>query len=107
MSKDHNHLLAVGKRLKKERLKLGLTQEALSKLTNKSRIQIVNYEKARCEMTSGFLARLHPIGFDVQYLVTGVYSTSLTAVNHPTQQKEQVMPQQSAKHSSVNQGEVQ
>lgn len=81
-SRQHNDtsiaMEVFGKRLKQERQKLGLTQAALSKLTGKSRGQIINYEKARSETTAGFLARLARVGFDVQYLLYGVHSKHLS-----------------------------
>lgn len=78
-------LQAVGVRLIEERATLGFSQRALAELVGKSRQQIINYETARSEMTVGFLAILHELGFDVQYIITGVRSDDFYApANDPT-----------------------
>ncbi|MDO4897084.1 MAG: helix-turn-helix transcriptional regulator [Moraxella sp.] len=69
-------LQAIASRFREERLLVGFSQKALSDLTGKSRQQIINYETGRCEMTAGFLASLHDLAFDVQYIVTGIRSVN-------------------------------
>lgn len=74
-------LQVIADRLKEERNAMGLSQQAVADLTGKSRQQVINYETARSEMTVGFLAELHELMFDVQYIVTGVRSTNFYEMN--------------------------
>lgn len=71
----------IAKRLQEERLSLNMSQQFVADMTEKSRQQIINYETGRCEMTVGFLAKLHEMVFDVQYIVTGVRSVNFYKVD--------------------------
>lgn len=72
----------VALRLTAERAKHGFSQNALAEKTGKSRQQYINYETGRSEMTVGFLHELDKLGFDIYYIITGVYRNN-KPVNEP------------------------
>lgn len=64
-------------RLVEERARLGLSQNSVAERTGKSRGQYINYETGRSEMTVGFLFEIFQLGFDVQYIITGISSQNI------------------------------
>jgi phage repressor protein C with HTH and peptisase S24 domain len=61
----------LGTRLKKERERLGLNQEALGKRAGVKRLAQVNYESGKRNPDADYLARVADAGADVLYIVTG------------------------------------
>lgn len=59
-------------RLKEERGRLGLTQEAFGGLGGVSRAAQESYESGRRDVSSDYLASLAKAGVDVMYILTGV-----------------------------------
>lgn len=71
------HEVAI--RLVEERARLGLSQNTVAEKTGKSRVQYINYEMGRSEMTIGVLCQIAELGFDVQYIITGIHSLNSVA----------------------------
>ncbi len=70
--------LSSADRLKEEREAKNLTQEALSEIGDiHIRVQL-RYEKGETVPNLKYLAKLAAIGFDIQYIVTGVRSGAQT-----------------------------
>lgn len=63
------HLIAV--RLKEERSRLGLTQEAFAEKAGSKRRTLIDWEKGVSSPTAMNLSALSLIGVDVQYVLTG------------------------------------
>lgn len=61
----------IGLRLKEERRRLGLSQEALAECSGIDRLSQINYEKGRRSAPSDYLARLDKIGLDACYILLG------------------------------------
>lgn len=77
-------LSSIGARLKEERTRLGLTQQALGDALGASKWSVINWEKPAKEggtpIPSDKLEKLSKLGMDVQYIVTGVRSENLLRV---------------------------
>lgn len=71
-------------RLVEERARLQFSQNAVAEKTGKSRGQYINYETGRSEMTVGFLYNIAQLGFDIQYIVTGVHSLNSQQIQAET-----------------------
>ena len=69
-SKDQTS--TVGTRIRAERLRLGLSQEAFSKRVGVHRRTQVNYESGAREPDTSYLEAASRIGADVGYVLTGV-----------------------------------
>lgn len=68
-----------GERLKEERERLKLTQDAFAAIGNISKRAQINYEQGVRSPDTEYLYALSTIGIDVQYIITGQRSTpSLT-----------------------------
>jgi transcriptional regulator with XRE-family HTH domain len=82
MNADESELrAALAKRMKEERVRLGLTPEALGGLTEVHRSTVFNYEAGQRVPDALFLARAwSKAGVDVQYVVTG-QRQRLTAIS--------------------------
>ncbi len=63
--------MRLGVRLKEERKRLALTQQALADLCGVSKRQQLNYESEAQMPGSGYLAEAALIGVDVNYVLTG------------------------------------
>jgi transcriptional regulator with XRE-family HTH domain len=61
----------IGKRLKEERIRLGLTQEKIMELAGVSKPTVISWEKGNSTLNANVLAILSQNGFDVLYIVTG------------------------------------
>jgi transcriptional regulator with XRE-family HTH domain len=62
----------IPKRIREERRRLGLTQDALADATGVSRSTIAGYEHGRSSADVTFLAALHAAKADINYILTGV-----------------------------------
>lgn len=63
--------MSVGLRLKEERKRLGLTQEAMGIACGVSKRTQIFYETDSVGASAGYLAAAHELGADVTYLLTG------------------------------------
>ena len=66
----------IGSRLKEERERLGLTQEAFAAASSAGRRTLIDWEKGVSSPTAVQLAALSSVGVDVLYVVTGARSSS-------------------------------
>ena len=73
-----NHMVTIGKRLKSERLRLGLSQTAFALAGGVSKLSQVRYEKGERYPDGAYLQRISGIGVDVLYVLTG-QKTPVTA----------------------------
>lgn len=71
-------MLNIGRRLREERERLGLTQPQLSDLTGISKTTQVNYEQGTRRPDSEYLYLVAQAGADVNYIITGQRITSYT-----------------------------
>lgn len=67
----------IGARLREERERLGLTQEAFGAAGNAGRRTLIDWEKGISSPTAVQLSALSAIGVDVLYVVTGARLTSV------------------------------
>lgn len=65
---------SVGDRLKEERARLGLSQEAVAAAADHGRAAQLRYEKGERAPDTDYLAAIAALGIDVGYVVTGVAS---------------------------------
>jgi transcriptional regulator with XRE-family HTH domain len=65
------YLHMIGPRLKEERERIGLTQEAFSEAAGGKRRTLIDWEKGVSSPTAVQLSALSRIGVDVLYVVTG------------------------------------
>jgi len=63
--------MSFGSRLREERIRLGLTQEALGKIGGVRKQAQLHYEKDERKPDSDYLAAVAEAGVDILYLVTG------------------------------------
>lgn len=64
--------MAIGDRLRAERLRLGYTQPDFAKLGGVSKNTLLGYEKeGGANPDAEFLAAIHAAGADVMYIITG------------------------------------
>lgn len=63
--------MAIGERLKEERLRLGLSQTDLGAAGGVGKTTQINYEKGSGSPDAKFLAAVADLGVDVFYVVTG------------------------------------
>lgn len=61
----------IGKRLKEERERLGLTQSALGDIGDVGKTTVIAWERGTAFPNALFLADIAAIGADVRYIVTG------------------------------------
>lgn len=64
----------TGKRLKEERLRLGLSQAALGEIGGVRKQAQLNYEKGERNPDSAYLSAIAKFGADIQFIVTGIRS---------------------------------
>lgn len=66
----------IGARLKEERLRLGLSQEAFAALADASKPSQVRYENGGRSPDADYLLAIHEAGADLLYILTGERSMS-------------------------------
>lgn len=72
--------MTIGERLREERERLGFSQPAFAGLAETTKKSQIDYEKDSTQPKAGYLAAISKAGADVQYIVTGVRSsTTLSA----------------------------
>lgn len=71
----------IGKRLEEERRRLGLTAIEVYQGLEIAQTTYKNYEMGRRDIPASLLTQLWDIGFDVLYVLTGVYADSGRAVD--------------------------
>lgn len=70
----------IGTRLREERERLGLTQEAFAVAGNAARRTLIDWEKNVSSPTAVQLSALSAIGVDVLYVVTGKRSSTTSSL---------------------------
>lgn len=69
LNTDNRHLL--GARLREERKKLSMTQDALSAVLGVGRTTVADWEKGRAAPPADALAKSMRLGFDAVYIMSG------------------------------------
>ncbi len=69
--------MGFGSRLKEERKKFKLTQEALAQALGIHKTSLLSYEKESVSPPASFLEKLSKIGFDINYIITGINSLTI------------------------------
>lgn len=64
--------MSIGKRLRQERERLGLTQELVANAGQVSRVSQSNYEAGRRIPDVEYLGRIAALGIDLHYIATGM-----------------------------------
>ena len=72
--------MSLGKRLRSERERLELTQDALARQCGKSKRQQIKYEQDEQAPGADYLAKAHKVGVDVLYVLTGDAKKAKTAI---------------------------
>jgi transcriptional regulator with XRE-family HTH domain len=62
----------IGQSLLEERVRLGLTQQALADAIGAPRVSFVNYEAGKSSLAAETLVALEGAGVDVRYVLTGL-----------------------------------
>lgn len=73
-------MINIGLRLRGERERLGLTQDALATAVRVSKRALINYEKGERSPDAELLAAAAEVGLDVLYVLTGQRSQPVPAV---------------------------
>lgn len=68
--------MTIGERLREERERLGFSQPAFAGLAETTKKSQIDYEKDSTQPKAGYLAAISKVGADVQYIITGVRSSS-------------------------------
>lgn len=68
--------MAIGERLKEERLRLGISQTDLGAAGGVGKTTQINYEKGERSPDAEYLAAVAEKGVDVLYVVTGLRATA-------------------------------
>jgi transcriptional regulator with XRE-family HTH domain len=71
--------MGIPERIKEERARLGLTQTAMATLIGATKRSIINWEGGVGSPNAEAMAAMSTAGADVQYILTGVRSTSTLA----------------------------
>jgi transcriptional regulator with XRE-family HTH domain len=66
----------IGERLKTERTRLGLTQEAFAAVGGVKKLAQISYEQGKTFPDAAYLAALANVGLDVLYVVLGIPSAT-------------------------------
>lgn len=69
----------IGKRLEDERKRLGMTAVEVYQSLDIAQTTYKNYETGKRDIFASLLAKLWDMGFDVLYIVTGVYAESASS----------------------------
>lgn len=72
----------IGERLKEERQRLALSQAALGEIGGVQKRAQINYEAGERYPDAAYLAAIARAGADVQYIVTGVRSGTVPALDN-------------------------
>ena len=64
----------IGERLKQERTRLGLTQEAFAAVGGVKKLAQISYEQGKTLPDAGYLAALANIGLDILFVTVGIPS---------------------------------
>ena len=65
----------LGERIREERARLGLSQEAFGEVGGVKKFAQSNYERGKRHPDTAYLEKIAKVGVDIQYLVTGIRST--------------------------------
>lgn len=71
--------MTIGQRIKEERERLGLSQEAFAQIGGVSKRSQIMYEQDKTEAGAGYCALIAQSGVDMNYILTGVRVLPLTA----------------------------
>lgn len=71
-TEDSGHSCLIGNRIKDERKRLGLSQDAFAKIVGVHRRTQINYESGAREPDTTYLEAISKAGVDVGYVLTGV-----------------------------------
>jgi transcriptional regulator with XRE-family HTH domain len=71
----------IGLRLKEERIRLGKNQEDFAAIGDSSLRSQIDWEKGKAFPNAKFLAAIATVGADVQYILTGVRSVSVSSLS--------------------------
>ena len=71
--------MTIFERIKEERKKLGLTQPEMGEIGGVQKKAQLNYEKGERSPDASYLAAIAVAGADVQYILTGIRSTTALA----------------------------
>lgn len=80
--------MGIGARLQSERLRLNFTQEGVASTVGMTKQAIGSYERGVRSPDADLLAHLAQLGFDVNYVLTGVRQTQL---NEPSEHERDVL----------------
>lgn len=75
--------MSTGARLEEERVRLGKTQDGLASEVGVNRRTIGRIERDETPPAGDLLSAIAALGFDVQYIITGVRSENLYKVAEP------------------------
>lgn len=78
-------LYTIGYRLREERNRLGLSQTEFANACGVNQVTQSNYEKDKRNPDSLYLAAAAKLGVDVNYLITGTYSTPQESASNEVQ----------------------
>jgi transcriptional regulator with XRE-family HTH domain len=70
-------MTSIGQRLKEERQRLGLSQAKMAEAGGVVRSAQFNYESDVRKPDAGYLALVASLGIDVQYVITGLRSSTV------------------------------
>ena len=73
----------IGKRLKEERMRIGVSQVDFSEACNSSRNALLQWERGETTPNASGLAAMAALGVDVLYVITGQRSTDSEATLAP------------------------
>lgn len=74
-----NENQCIGERLEQERKRLGYTAIEIYNSLNVAQTTYKGYETGKRDIPAGLLAQLWDMGFDVLYIVAGVYTDTTTS----------------------------
>ena len=83
----------IGKRLEAERKRLGMTAIEVYQNLDIAQTTYKNYETGKRDIFASLLAKLWDMGFDVLYIVTGVYVESTSANSESVQNRLVKLPE--------------
>lgn len=81
----------IGSRLENERKRLGLTALKVYENLNVAQTTYKNYEAGKRNIPASLLARLWDMGFDILFIVTGVYTDPSSIDTEPSVSSPQVV----------------
>lgn len=72
----------IGKRLKEERERLGLSQTQLGDIANKGKTTVISWERGSAFPNADFLQIAASYGMDILYVVTGQKHENIATTNY-------------------------